>query len=170
MGILTSVDLGDYLGVNNFYNNVNRIIMINELIEKKICFAVIVSQSSFKLSHIDFGGKEYFIVISAHDVEKARSLTERDRVILNSLEKDEDKQRYIKQKNDSFVESLDSKDTFEYELEGSEEELFKSMQEEMFNKISHSEDGRIYELKSNSFVDYFHTLPPIKKVEVEIEK
>lgn len=102
--------------------------MLQELIEKQICFAVIISQSSFKLEHLEFGGKSYFIVISESDEEKVESVFEPSETIPGVME---------------------------YDLSETEIEDFKSMQE-LFQKVSHDKNGRIYELKSDSFKDYFH--------------
>lgn len=132
--------------------------MLEQLSQRQICFAVIVAQSSFKLAHLEFGGKDVFITIVESDLDKAQELTELELKVYGSIEKPKDQQKYLQQKAERFEKSETIPGLYEYEMTESEQEGFKSIQESQFNKIHHSKDGRIYELKSESFSDYFHTL------------
>ena len=102
--------------------------MLEKLIESGVCFAVVIAQSSFKVRHVEFGGKDNFILIAAKD------------------------------KIEGFEESETIRDAMEYDMSTEDIEYFKTVSEKLFNKVLHDSDGRVYELKDNSFVEYINTI------------
>ena len=99
--------------------------MIEKLISAKICFAVVISQSSFKVPHLDISGKDIFLVVSEKDNKFA------------------------------FEKSETIPGMCEYDLDEDDYEDFRTNHSEKFEKVLHSEEGRVYELKQNSFSKRF---------------
>ena len=102
--------------------------MLEKLIESGVCFAVVIAQSSFKVRHVEFGGRDTFILIAAKD------------------------------KIEGFEESETIPDTMEHDMSPEDLEYFKTVSEKLFTKVLHDSDGRVYELKDNSFVEYMKTI------------
>lgn len=108
--------------------------MLEKLIESGVCFAVVIAQSSFKVRHVEFGGKDTFILIASKD------------------------------KIEGFEESETIQGTMEYDMSQEDLEYFKTVSEKLFQKVLHESEGRVYELKDNSFTEY------IKKIRQQDEK
>jgi predicted secreted protein len=98
-----------------------------ELLKKEIPFAVMISVNSFKVSS-DYFSRYYHILIHSNDTEKVKKYT--------------------------FPLSRDMKGVCEHKLTTEQIEAFKKKME-MFEKVLHNKFGRIYELKGNSFKEYY---------------
>ena len=102
--------------------------IFEKLLMHNICYAVCVSLNSFKLNSIDEYSRDYFLVSSMDDYTVTHKL--------------------------GFIVN---KNIPQYELSGSEVQEFKNLQNR-FTKVIHNNDGRVYELKDNSFKAYFNKL------------
>lgn len=100
--------------------------MIEKLLEVQICFALVVSQSTFRVPHLDISGKDIFLIVVEKDTQTG------------------------------FEKSDTTPGIYEYDLNDEEYEDFRTNHMEKFDKILHSSEGRVYELKQNSFLKYFH--------------
>ena len=98
--------------------------MLEKLIESGVCFAVVIAQSSFKVRHMEFGGKDMFILIASKD------------------------------KIEGFEESETISGTMEQDMSQEDLEYFKTVSEKLFKKVLHKSDGRVYELQDNAFTEY----------------
>lgn len=101
--------------------------IFEQLIEADICFSVGVNQSEFKIEGIDNNRKDYFILIMKEDNPEF-----------------------------AYFHSSSNRRCLEYELSENDIIHFKSIQD-LFIKKVHNADGRIYELKNNSFSEYFNS-------------
>lgn len=99
---------------------------LQELLSKDIPFAVIVSQNTFKLKGVHDISKDYHVIIAEKDADKVESVF------------------HICRHQDGVMER---------ELNDSEIELFK--QQSLYTKVVHNEHGRVYELKTKPFKQYF---------------
>ena len=100
--------------------------MIEKLLEVQICFALVVSQSTFRVPHLDISGKDIFLIVAEKDTQT------------------------------SFEKSQTIPGLSEYNMSEDEFDDFKSNHLDKFQKVQHSSEGRVYELKQNSFLEYFH--------------
>lgn len=106
-----------------------RLTIFEQLSENNICFAVVVSQSQFT-DKSDLFDRDYFIIISDKDRKKVRRLD---------------------------FNQFQNSDVCERNLSEKEIREFKSKIND-FQKVIHNEHGRVYELKDNSFKEYFEEL------------
>ncbi|HVA97450.1 MAG TPA: hypothetical protein VNG53_01030 [Bacteroidia bacterium] len=97
--------------------------IFEELFEKKSCFAVILSVNISKLKGMDFSEREYLLLI-----------TSAERLVLTY----------------SFKKNKDYAGLYEHKLTDLEILEFKKNIEH-FIKVQHDQNGRVYELKNNSF-------------------
>lgn len=106
--------------------------IFEELFKKDICFAVCISNTKLKTAEFGFTesfiGKDYFLVVKNRDVKSIDN--------------------WRKSKS-----SLKSHRTVELNLNQIDVRAFKKIQDK-FVKVVHGNDGRVYELKGNSFKDY----------------
>ena len=100
--------------------------MIEKLLEVQICFALVVSQSTFRVPHLDISGKDIFLIVAEKDTQTG------------------------------FEKSQTIPGLSEYNMSEDEFDDFKSNHLDKFQKVQHSSEGRVYELKQNSFLEYFH--------------
>ena len=100
--------------------------MIEKLLEVQTCFALVVSQSTFRVPHLDISGKDIFLIVAEKDTQTG------------------------------FEKSQTIPGLYEYDLNDEEYEDFRTNHSEKFQKVQHSSEGRVYELKQNSFLEYFH--------------
>jgi hypothetical protein len=103
--------------------------VFKELESANVCYAVGVAFMSLESNKFDYGSKDYYIMVHSDDVKKLSGFT------------------FLK--NDSegvhiFEMSLSNDDLLE----------FKSLQEK-FKKVHSGDSGRVYELKTNSFKEYY---------------
>ena len=104
--------------------------IFEKLDEKGICYAVGVAFFKFNPEDAEVYYKDYYIIAAAGDKEQLQGL--------------------------KFKDSLDDVyDVIERELNAEEVSLFKALHDD-FIKVKHDENGRIYELKNNSFKKYYH--------------
>ena len=101
--------------------------MIEKLLETQICFALVVSQSTFRVPHLDISGKDIFLIVAEKDAQTG------------------------------FEKSQTIPGLSEYNMSEDEFDDFKSNHLDKFQKVQHSSEGRVYELKRNSFSEYFHS-------------
>ena len=101
-------------------------LMIEKLLEAQICFALVVSQSTFRVPHLDISGKDIFLIVAEKDTQTG------------------------------FEKSQTIPGLLEYNMSEDEFDDFKSNHLDKFQKVQHSSEGRVYELKQNSFLEYFH--------------
>ena len=103
--------------------------IFQELEKRKIPYAVGVALTEFKIPGVGCD-RDYYIMAYSGDKSKLRGL------------------RFGKcqSKNHSIIER---------NLSDREVDLFKHLQEN-FNKVLHDENGRVYELKGKSFMNYYH--------------
>jgi len=99
------------------------------LLEKNICFAVIDTQFRFSGDDLERYSREYFIILDKSDKEFAEY-------------------RFVKIKGfyDVFERKLNDDDILV---------LNKLIENKVLTKYKYSEKGRIYELKDNSFRDFY---------------
>lgn len=98
--------------------------IFEKLNNKKICYLVGIGISKFKLEHLDFHEKDYFVV---------------------ALKKDCDlKYRYKRQ-------------IHYYNMKQHDIDYFKDNIDD-FVRVQDNENGRVYELKNNSFKKYYNSL------------
>lgn len=102
------------------------------LFAEKICFAVYTNVKKYKRLRTDAWERDYYVVIHKIDYLKFPRL-------LRCL----------------FVKAEDYDDVFQYILFVAEEKAFKEIKEEYFEKVFHEAEGRVYELKDNSFKKYW---------------
>lgn len=115
--------------------------MLKQLINSGIPFAVVVSYSKF-ISDSTFGGREYFVVMKEKDVPEDIEINKEENIKPKKTKKDEVKEK-------PFDEGLSQID-----LSEDDTEYFKIISEDIFERVHHTEDGRVYELKQNSFKTY----------------
>ena len=96
--------------------------IIDKLIEANVCFAVCVSTSTFKVLAVTDNSKDYFIIAKKDDVIRLGDFNRVD-----------------------IYDDIVSKNLTEAEIVD-----FKRKQS-LFIKVQHDENGRVYELKGNSF-------------------
>ncbi|MFA5761663.1 MAG: hypothetical protein WC877_07900 [Dehalococcoidales bacterium] len=100
--------------------------------EAGICYSVGVAMVWFKSKGSGISGKDFYIIAAKKDKTKLKNIG---------------------------LNFGDSKgyDTIERTLNDNEISLFKSMQDD-FIKVTQNNDGRVYELKHNSFKKYYNTV------------
>lgn len=97
--------------------------------EKGICYAVGVALVEFKSKGAGLCDRDYYIIAATKDKKQLRGL--------------------------KFYDSQDtSYDVIERGLNAEEIRLFKDNKND-FTKVKHDENGRVYELKNNSFKKYY---------------
>ena len=96
--------------------------IFDKLNDKGICYAVGVSISTFKMKSVNNNSQDYFIMIKESDKKE-----------VPSFEITEDYPGIA-------IRDLSEQEVWE----------FKDRQDE-FVKVQHSKDGRVYEIKGNSF-------------------
>ena len=101
--------------------------IFSKLIGKEIPFIVIVSVNTLRFIKAEYYSRDYTIILYHKDSAKMKPI--------------------------NFMKS-DMKLLFEKNLSPREIRLFKNKQE-LFEKIKHTNDGRIYEVKGKSFKNYF---------------
>ena len=104
--------------------------IFEELFEKKSCFAVIVSVNVSTLKGMDFSDREYILLINGPD----------RRVLTCSFKKNKD-YAGLYEKKLTDLEILEFRKNLEH-----------------FIKVEHDRNGRVYELKNNSFKKYYKSL------------
>ncbi len=97
------------------------------LFEKKVCYAVLVSVFTFKNKAIGIFSNEFCIIIDKRDLKKVG--------------------------NTAFYQNKEYDNIFEYNLNDNEITEFK-LNMNNYVKVKHTEHGRVYELKNNSFKKY----------------
>lgn len=105
---------------------------IKELDKKNICYSIGVSINSFKGKALEMNNKEYFLMIL-------------------------DKDKALIKENKKFYGSKDYEQILMKDLNEVELDYFKKNSEK-YTKVQHDKDGRIYELKNNSFRRYYNIL------------
>jgi len=103
--------------------------IFEDLQSKGICYAVGVALNTFRSIAQETNSREFFIIAAETDTEKLRDL---------DFKKSDRKKQ----------------DLIERELNQEEIRIFKTMPE-TFTKVKHNRHGRIYELRKNSFKEYF---------------
>ena len=100
--------------------------------EKGICYAVGVALVAFRSKCAGLCDRDYYIIAATKDKKQLRGL--------------------------KFYDSQDKiHDVVERGLNAEEIRLFKELQND-FIKVKHDENGRVYELKNNSFKKYYSGL------------
>ena len=105
---------------------------IKEFDEKNICYSIGVSLNSFKGEGLEMNNREYFLMI-----------LEKDKALISEHKR--------------FYGSRDYKNLLMKDLNETETNYFKKNPEK-YTKIQHDKDGRIYELKNNSFKEYYKNI------------
>ena len=109
--------------------------IFEELNEKNICYSVMVNLITSNLKSIEGNKKEFFIIIHRKDKHKVKGFYSTD-VYKNIIYESE----LIPQEVDRFKETLCN-----------------------FVKVKHDANGRVYELKNNSFKEMYDTLKQYKQ-------
>lgn len=110
------------------------------LLAKSICFSVVVALTTFRVRSVQDHNVDYFIIIH-----------ETDKPVLKGYK---------------FYLSDNYNRVYEYTLSKKEIDFFKN-NVNMFKKIIHDKNGRVYELKNNSFKDkYGHILRKPKQTTI----
>ena len=112
--------------------------IFEKLKEKNVCYSVIVSLVKCKLVSIEGSKKEYSIIIHQNDLEKLKGLG------------------FYTTDTYKFV-------IYERDLQDDEVLEFKKIIED-FEKVQHDKDGKIYELKNNSFKKMYDSLKYQKQI------
>mgnify|MGYP007124303443 FL=1 len=115
-----------------------------KLIDNNICFAVCISVNTLKNISVENVSKSYFIVVHNNQIKDVRKLG-----MLN------------------FHRNKDYNDIWEYNMQKTKIEEFKSISDTMFKKVLHNKFGRIYELKRESFSENYKK---IHKVNTGLQK
>ena len=113
--------------------------IISRLIEMNVNFAVCISINTFVNKGVSHNSRDYFLII-----RKSRSC------ILKKLG--------FKELGNAEFKALMIR-----ELKRGEIEEFKNLSDSVFRKVEHSKYGRVYELKSKSFKEHYHSRP-VKKI------
>lgn len=106
--------------------------IFDRLNESNICYSVGVAMVWFKSKGSGINGKDFYIIAAKKDENKLKSI------------------------GLGFGDSRDH-DTIERTLNDNEIAIFKSIQDD-FIKVTQNNDGRVYELKYNSFKEYYNTV------------
>jgi hypothetical protein len=106
--------------------------IFEQLKEKNVCYSVIVSLITNNLTSIEGSKKEYSIIIHRKDLEKLKGLG------------------FYANRDYKFV-------IYERDLDNNEVLKFKEIIED-FVKVQHDKDGKVYELKNNSFKKMYDSL------------
>jgi len=105
--------------------------VLQKLIEENICFSVGVALNTFKIKGVDVGSKDYHFIAHGKDQQQLLDL--------------------------GFnFKSANEKDysIINFDLEKEDIRYFKSIQD-VFIKVNNDKNGRVFELKSNSFKKYY---------------
>jgi hypothetical protein len=102
--------------------------IFSKLIGKKIPYIVLVSLNSMRRIQSDYYSRDYYIILYKGDA--------------------------VKMKPTMFSKSTDDKSLSERKLSSKEIDIFKTKQH-LFDKVKHTNYGRIYEVKGCSFKNYF---------------
>ena len=120
--------------------------IFDRLFEANICFAVCMCVSSFKIRSLENNRRDYYIIVKRSDWEKI------DKLKLKS----------------NFHQNPEYK-RFGYkvlERDLSEEEVFEFKDiNDKFIKVQHNSDGRIFEIRGNSFKTHYEMEPTDKEKE-----
>ena len=106
--------------------------IFEKLEDANVCYAVGVAMVFFKSKGSGLSGKDFYIIAAKHDESKLKKIG------LN------------------FKNSRDY-ETIEMTLSKDEIAIFKSLQDD-FIRVEQNANGRIYELKYNSFKKYYKTV------------
>jgi hypothetical protein len=109
--------------------------IFSKLDGKKIPYIVVVSLNSLRRIEADYYSRDYYIIIFYKDA--------------------------VKMKPANFFLSTDFKMVAERKMSSKDVELFKKKQD-LFEKVKHDKDGRIYEVKGGSFKNYFKSQKSIQ--------
>jgi hypothetical protein len=109
--------------------------IFEELNEKNICYSVMVNLITSNLKSIKGNKKEFFIIIHRKDKSKVKGFYNTDNYKHIIYERE-----LIPQEVDRFKKTLCN-----------------------FVKVKHDADGRVYELKNNSFKEMYDTIKQYKQ-------
>ena len=104
--------------------------IFEKLDEKGICYAVGVALVTLKSKDAELYDRDYYIIAAAGDKEQLEGLKFKD-------------------------SKYKSYNVIERGLNEEEVRLFKGLHDD-FIKVKHDKNGRVYELKNNSFKKYYH--------------
>lgn len=104
---------------------IEKIPVFDILFENEICFAVCVATSKFINQEVAAFAKDYFIIINKCDEERVKELT--------------------------FYPTDGYKQIYQRSMSEDEIRIFRKNKDK-FIKVLSSDDGRVYELKDNSFI------------------
>jgi len=114
--------------------------IFEELNDNKICYSVCVSKTALRFGRgvgsSNYTDRDYFIVACSTEEYLKKETGKGDRFKFN------------------FVKNENELNAIEYTLNDNEIDIFKSIQND-FVKVLHNSEGRVYELKGNSFKEYY---------------
>jgi len=110
-------------------------IIFNQLAMRKVPYAVCISETRFKVEAVEGYGKDYFLLCSYADNDKLKD----DGVYKKGL---------------GFKQNPSMKKTLTRTMTDIEVLLFHSRIKK-YRKVHHDSVGRVYELKNESFGDYY---------------
>ena len=101
--------------------------------DSKVCYSVCVAIQKFKSEGSGLSSKDYYILARYADINSINSIKNKFR------------------KSENF-----NHETSEYSLNDTEIKQFK-LNQHLFIKVQHDKNGRVYELKSNSFKELINS-------------
>jgi len=123
--------------------------IIKQLIDDKTPFAVCVGLINPTFDNHSYFSSDYFIIIHKSDLEFKTNKEGEFKIGTGYIYTDEHKYLFAKPKGRSNI--------YEHTMSEFDIDYFKTINDS-FIKVQHNEDGRVYELKNNSFKTYVKSI------------